>query len=107
MKRILLSSLGLAAILLLATSVHAQQVSKDKIDMHGTPASGFVAICQHNATDVSAVMTSELEKAGLKRRGSNKKFYTVRGAEWTAISPGKLDVYYKVVKKKKRAKILF
>jgi hypothetical protein len=84
-----------------------QKIGESDIKIGKVEAKGFVATTKYNKTQVSEVLESKLRKAGLSKHGKMKKFYTFRGVDCVALSPAKIDVYYKVQKKKHHAKIYF
>jgi len=105
MKRML--NVLLFAILLSPLLSYGQKVTEEKIKIGKTEAAGFVATSKYDKTLIEEVLASELAKAGLKKPGSKKKFKTYKEVDWQAISPAKIDVYYKVARKKRRTKVYF
>lgn len=94
-------------MLLCPLLANGQKVAEEKIKIGKTEASGFVATSKYNKTQIEEALAAELAKAGLKKPGSKKKFKTYKEVDWQAISPAKIDVYYKVAKKKRRTKVYF
>ena len=97
----------LFAILLSPLLSYGQKVTEEKIKIGKTEAAGFVATSKYDKTLIEEALASELAKAGLKKPGSKKKFKTYKEVDWQAISPAKIDVYYKVARKKRRTKVYF
>ena len=98
--RILLTTIILCPVLSFAQKVEEEDIKVGKME-----AKGFVATSKHDDDIIKEVLTAEFEKAGFKKPGHKKKFTTYKEVDWAAISPTKLDIYYKVGTKKRRTKI--
>lgn len=98
----------IAVILLLGPlSGFAQKIEEGTIKIGKTEASGFTATSKYSEDQVKDAIEAEFIKAGLKKPGKKKKFITYKEVEWPAISQTKIDVYYKVAKKKRKTRIYF
>ncbi len=84
---------------------YGQQAKEEKVKVGKTEMTGFVATSKYDKTLVDEALTQKLTEAGLTKHGKKKKFYTFMGASWPAVSATKMDIYYKVSKKKHKAKI--
>ncbi len=66
---------------------------------------GFVATSKFERASVEEVIAGKLKDAGIKKHKKKKKFYVYKGISLPEISPSKIDLYYKVSKKKHKSKI--
>jgi hypothetical protein len=101
-----LSAILLPALLCLQAA-YGQKINEDNIKIGKAEAKGYVATSKYSKAQVDEALAGELERVGLKKHGKMKKFYTFMAADWPTLSPNKVDVYYKVQKKKHHAKIYF
>jgi hypothetical protein len=97
----------LVPALLCLQAAFAQKINEDNIKIGNAKAKGFVAISKYSKAQVDEVMASKMSGVGLKKHSKTKKFYTFLAADCPTLSPNKIDIYYKVQKKKHHAKIYF
>lgn len=97
----------LVPALLCLQAAYGQKIKEENIKIGKAEAKGFIATSKYSKTQVAEAMSEELERVGLRKHGKMKKFYTYLGADCPTLSPNKIDVYYKVQKKKHHAKIYF
>ncbi len=85
----------------------AQEIAEQKIKVGKSEKAGFVAVSKSPADLVQAYLTNDLAGAGITKHKKKKKFYTYSGISFSKINDGKIDLCYKVEKKKKRSRIYF
>ncbi len=68
---------------------------------------GFIAKSKYDKELVEAALAGKLSEAGVTKWSKKKKFYTCKEVTVPAISPTKVDLYYKVTGKKHKSKIFF
>lgn len=97
----------LAGMLLFAAAGRAQQVNEETIKISKQEVSGFVATSEYNTDEIEQAIKGKLDAAGVKKHSKKKKFYTYKGITVPEISANKIDLYYKVQKKKHKSRIYF
>jgi hypothetical protein len=100
---------GILVVVMLLCPIFSfgQKVEEGTIKIGKSEASGFIATSKYDKGQIEEALAAEFTKAGLKKPGKKKKFITYKEVEWPAISPAKIDVYYKVGTKKRRTKVYF
>ena len=68
---------------------------------------GFAATSNYEPSLVEEAIAGKLKDAGIRTHGKKKKRYTYTGVSLPEISLNKIDLYYKVQKKKHKSKIYF
>ncbi len=91
----------------LPISGYAQQVNEQMIKIGKGEVTGFMAPSAYDHTTVEDAIAAKLKEAGIKTHGKKKKLYTYKDVSLPAISSNKVDLYYKVQKKKHTSKIYF
>lgn len=96
-----------AAFLLLPFVGFTQKVAEQNIKMGSTQMSGYAAVSKYGKSEIKAAVSEKLEAEGIKKGSKKKGFYVYKGVSWPAISPNKIDVYYKVKGNKRKSTLLF
>jgi hypothetical protein len=97
--------IALMVALLFPLAGHSQEVKEGKIKIGKDQKNGFIATSKYGKTQVEDAIIGTLNDAGIKKYKKKKKFYVYKEISWPAISPNKIDLYYKVSKKKHKSKI--
>lgn len=85
----------------------AQKVSEQSIKMGNNQLNGYAAVSNHGKAEMKAAMEEKLTEAGIKKDSKKKGFYVYKGVSWPAISPNKVDVYYKVKGNGRKSTVYF
>ncbi len=85
----------------------AQQVTEGAVKIGKVEKAGYIAVSKYSADEVEDVIAKKLTTAGVTNPKKKSKFYTYKDISWPAISPNKIDLCYKVQKKKHRSTIYF
>ena len=105
MKKSLLI-LFVLGFLSITNTVKAQQVEirEASVTIDKVSQSAVVADFKYSAKVLKKVLEKRFEEASLtKSRKASNKFRKFEGVVWTNVSPDKMDYYYKVSGKKKKA----
>ncbi len=105
MKQLL--SLLAAVLLIFPVIANAQDIQEGPVTLGKSSMPGFTYTSQYSQDDVEAVLAKKLVDAGVELHKKKNKFYTYNGVLLREISPNKIDLYYKVEKKKKRSVVYF
>jgi len=105
MKQLL--SLLAAVMIIFPVTVSAQDILEGPVTLGKAEMPGFIYNSQYGQEDVEAVLAKKLTDAGIELHKKKNKFYTYNGVLIREISPNKIDVYYKVEKKKKKSAVYF
>ena len=105
MKRIIQAMfLGILLFPILTT---AQEAKEKAIKMGKKEMPGFVATGKYEKALVQQAIMGRLNEAGIRKHKKKKNFYVFKEITWPDISANKIDLYYKVSKKKHKSKIYF
>lgn len=99
--------LVLACALLFPFAGYAQEISEGAVKVGKVEKSGYIAVSKYSNAEVEEVIAKKLTAAGIGSGKKKSKFYTYKEIVWPAISPTKIDLAYKVQKKKHRCTIYF
>lgn len=94
-----------AAALLSPLAGNAQDITEGTVKVGKDQKMGYIAESRYGTDEVEAVMTQKLTAAGITKGKKKSKFYTYKEVTWPAISPAKIDLFYKVQKKKHKSMI--
>ena len=95
----------LLGVALLPQFANAQLVSQGTVKIGKDEKKGFIAACKNSRKDIQEVLDAKMKEANLDKHSKKKGFYTYKGVMWTVASPNKIDLYYAIKGKKKRAKV--
>jgi|GEM_PF-1378274 len=95
----------LFSALLLPVLGYGQQIKEGTIKVGKEEKAGFIATSKHDHSMVEEAMSGKLADAGLKKYKKKKKFYCYKEVSLADISPTKIDLCYKVQKKKHKSRI--
>lgn len=93
--------------LLLPAMTYAQQVTQETIKKGSDRMPGYTLKLKHGKKVTKQTMEETLALAGIKKAKHKKGYSIYRGVTWAAISPSKLDYYYKVKGNKRKATVYF
>lgn len=98
---------SLICIMLFHLIGNAQEVREGKIMVGKNEMAGYIATCKYNKTLVQEAIAGKLNGAGIAKISKKKKFYTLKNISLPEISPYKIDLYYKIQKKKHKSIVYF
>jgi hypothetical protein len=84
-----------------------QEVKEGSIKVGKDEKKGFIAISKFENDEVQGAIEQKLSTAGIKNGKKKGKFYAYKEVTWPEISPNKVDIFYKVQKKKHKTTIYF
>ena len=94
-------------VLLFPLMSYGQEIKEDVIKKGKTECNGFIATSKYETSLVEEAMTQQLGNAGITKGKTKSKFHTYKDVTLAEISPNKIDIYYKVHKKKHKSVIYF
>ena len=97
----------LVCALFFPLTTNGQEVKEGTIKVGKDEKTGFIAVSRYGCTEVEEAIAQKLSASGIKNGKKKSKFYTYKEVTWPEISPDKMDIFYKVQKKKHRSSIYF